>query len=299
VRALTNGILAGLLLALIAASYFAIAWGVADFHAQRGYDEMTKWGVAGPDLTSWQYAFDEISHANVLAPIHPVYLQRLSRLHRMQITHGLVSPEEYQRVGDQSKMYLARSIEVRPRWGYTWAELAYVKWLLGEKDAGFLLALTNAVTYGPWETGVVNLVNFIGLREYERFDERHRQLVIDNIVRGLRSPVPRLFKDTFERIKDDERVKSRITIGLYPFLGEQRWRRSVRYNFFQLADWGWVALDGAQQVAVIDQTILVIRALSTPYAWVNNATNVEFKKALCESALVESPQDVNLKAWCG
>ncbi|HIG42272.1 MAG TPA: hypothetical protein EYQ14_17280 [Gammaproteobacteria bacterium] len=114
-----------------------------------------------------------------------------------------------------------------------------------EKDAEFLLALTSAVTYGPWEPGVVNLVNFIGLREYARFDELHRQLVVDNIVRGLRSPVRGLFKDTFERIKDDERVKARIAMGLYPFLGEQPWRQSVRYNFFRLADWGWVALDGA------------------------------------------------------
>jgi hypothetical protein len=85
---------------------------------------------------------------------------------------------------------------------------------------------------------------------------------------------------------------------LYPLLVEP-WRGSVRNNFFQLVDWAWLEFDKTQQIAIIGQAMDVIRGLSTPYAWINTTTNDEFKKALCQSALVESPQEVNVLGWCG
>ena len=275
-----------------------VRWGVADIFAQQGYEEMDRWDDRYPvteDL--WQFTMKRLSVAADLDPGNPVYQQRLSRLYRIRMTR-LHATSEYKRDPELALQYIRRSIELRSRWGFSWAELAYLKWLLREKDGEFQTALANAVAYGPWEAGVIRMVSFIGVREYQNFDEVFRQLLVDNFVRGLRSPTHRLFGDTFGKVKSNERLGARVSAELYPFLAEP-WRRSVRHNFFLLADWAWLEFDETQQVAIIGQAIDVIRGLSTPYAWINTTTNDEFKKALCEGALVDSPQDLNLLGWCG
>ncbi|MBT6950098.1 MAG: hypothetical protein HN738_11490 [Gammaproteobacteria bacterium] len=283
---------------LVFSGWFMVRWGVADIFAHQGYEEMDRWDDRYPVTEDrWQFALKRLTGAADLDPGNPVYQQRLSRLYRIRMTR-LQATSEFKRDPELALQYIRRSIELRSRWGFSWAELAYLKWLLREKDVEFQAALTHAVAYGPWEPGVIRMVNFIGAREYQNFDEVFRQLLVDNFVRGLRSPTHTVFGDTFGKVKGNERLGTRVSAALYPFLAEP-WRGSVRNNFFLLADWAWLEFDETQQVAIIGQTIDVIRGLSTPYSWINTTTNDEFKKALCKSALVDSPQDVNLLEWCG
>ena len=275
-----------------------LRWGIADIFAYQGYVEMDRWDDRYPVTEDrWQFTMKLLAGAADLDPGNPVYQQRLSRLYRIRMTR-LHATSEYKRDPELALQHIRRSIELRSRWGFAWAELAYLKWLLQEKDVEFQKALSNAVAYGPWEAGVIKMINFIGVREYQNFDEVFRQLLVDNFVRGLRSPTHTVFGDTFGKVKDNERLGTRVSAKLYPFLAKP-WRGSVRNNFFLLADWAWSEFDETQQVKIVGQTIDVIRGLSTPYSWINRTTNDEFKRVLCKSALVESPLDVNLLEWCG
>ena len=283
---------------LVFSGWFTVRWGVADMLAQQGYEEMDRWNDRNPVTEDrWQFALQRLTGAADLDPGNSVYQQRLSRLYRIRMTR-LHATSELKRDPEFALQHIRRSLELRSRWGFSWVELAYLKWLLREKDAEFQAALTHAVAYGPWEPGVIRMVNFIGLREYRNFDETFRQLVVGNFVRGLRSPASGVFGDTFGKVKVNKRLGARVLAQLYPLLAEP-WRGSVRNNFFQLVDWAWLEFDETQQIAIIGQAMDVIRGLSTPYAWINTTTNDEFKKALCQSALVESPQEVNVLGWCG
>ena len=298
---------------LVFSGWFTVRWGVADMLAQQGYEEMDRWNARIPVTEDrWQFTLQRLTSAADLDPGNPVYQQRLSRLYRIRMTR-LHATSDFKRDPEMALQHIRRAIELRSRWGFSWAELAYLKWLLREKDVEFQAALTNAVAYGPWDPSVIKMVNFIGLREYRNFDETFRLLLVGNIVRGLRSPAPTVFADTFSKVKDNKHLKARVSAELYPVLAEP-WRGSVRNNFFQLAGWAWLEFDDAQQLAIIGQAMDVIRGLSTPYSWINTTTNDEFKTALCqralvesalveralvEGALIESPENVNLLGWCG
>lgn len=163
-----------------------VRWGVADTHADIAFEEMSSWPKSGVTESGWLLASEEMGKALELDSSHPTYLQRMSRLLTIRMA---MRPDEVEALGMRGLVYIEQSINVRPKWPLSWANLALLKYRLGIHDDRFNEAIVNATIFGPWEPSVHSQIAGIGAGAWAQMHETTQNAVMDNIERGLLSPV--------------------------------------------------------------------------------------------------------------
>lgn len=288
-----------LLVACLAAVYFTIRIGMADYYSQQGYDVMASWDSDNPmSEASWQHAFDLIEEARNLSPSNPVFPQRHARLHRMKVTNGFVKAQAREDSLQQAIEDLDASLTIRPFWPSAWAELAYVRWLRVNAGADYEEALTNANRYGPWEPMVIRVTVLLGRRDQAYlFSHGYQDLVLDAYVRGLRSSVKGLPKDILRQLKSHRNVQRRVIGRLVPYLIAP-WPRGKSNDFFELIDWGWDKFDTEAHDQIMTSTMNAVSKFRTPRFWVSSAKNEELRSRVCEG-FKELGKGDGLERWCG
>jgi hypothetical protein len=180
--------LAALLVCLVLAycAWLAGHRGLADGVAEQAHTEMRGWDAAALSSGSVHNALDLMLRANALDPWHPTYLHRLGRLSHLLMGLELAQRDEW---AGRAKGYYRESLIVRPAWPITWANLALVKADQLEFDAEMNLALTNAMSLGPWEPGVLVMMAGMATTRGQFLTSDMRAMRGANVARGLISPV--------------------------------------------------------------------------------------------------------------
>ena len=169
----------------IALAVTALRMGRADWLFSRSTLSMAEWSAkdARPDFESWLAVRDDLARAVQLEPRDPRALEGLGVLHA-----GRDAPVGNDRSGfqEQARDYLRRAVAARPTSPYTWANLALVKYRLGETDEEFRNALRQAANYGPWEWEVQAIVADVGLAMLPELAPAERSLVEAMVMNGMK-----------------------------------------------------------------------------------------------------------------
>jgi tetratricopeptide (TPR) repeat protein len=169
----------------IALALTALRMGRADWLFSRSTQSMAEWSAkdARPDFEVWLAVRDDLARAVQLEPRDPRALEGLGVLHA-----GRDAPVGNDRSGfqEQARDYLRRAAATRPTSPYTWANLAVVKYRLGETDEEFRNALRQAVNYGPWEWEVQAIVADVGLAMLPELAPAERSMVEAMVMNGMK-----------------------------------------------------------------------------------------------------------------
>ena len=169
----------------VALSITSFRMGRADWLFSRSMHSMAGWAAqsARPDFESWLEVRRDLTRAVQFEPDDPRVLESLGVLHA-----GREAPVGSDRSGfqEQARDYLRRAAAARPTSPYTWANLALVKYRLGETDGEFRNALRQAANYGPWEWEVQAIVADVGLAMLPELAPEERSLVEAMVMNGMK-----------------------------------------------------------------------------------------------------------------
>ena len=124
---------------------------------------------------------------------HPLYTDTLSTIFQYQALHG-GDDENAMKWLNRAEALSVKSIQKRPAWPVTWANLAYVKWLKGEIEPSLSEYLLKASTLGPHTPEVHTAIANIGLgmsKRYIRQFLENKALIKNHTLLGLRHPKTR------------------------------------------------------------------------------------------------------------
>lgn len=202
-------------------AYVAGKWGLADYYAEQSYQITRSWANGEVTEASWHENHELLDKALSLDPTHPTYNHRMGRLYHIRMSMDSAQRNEY---AFRAIEHLDRSLEIRPYWPMTWANLALVKRDLREFDDRFAEAAVNAARYGPWEPGVHRILASIGLPYGILLEGDAKTAVVGSITRGLRSPVRGAARNVLARLKAYSTFADKTLIGaLEVMLLEHEW----------------------------------------------------------------------------
>ena len=95
---------------------------------------------------------------------------------------------------DEAELLNLTSLETRPSWPVTWANLVYIKWEKGEFDDDFLRYLNNAAHYGPNTPEVHQVIAALGVYLYRndiRMFLSNKDVLKTHIIKGIIHPKTR------------------------------------------------------------------------------------------------------------
>lgn len=160
--------------------------GLADYYSRASYQMFLDWRGAMPAQEQWQAARDSLAQAIALHPGQPTYHHRMGRIEHVGMIVDRANREQH---GEAAKTAMRTSLRIRPEWPHAWANLAWVKVALGERDAEFESALASAVRYGPWETYVHQIIATLGAYGLDGYSDDARALILASNTRGIMSAV--------------------------------------------------------------------------------------------------------------
>jgi hypothetical protein len=158
-------------------AFDSIRYGVASTASANGSRELDKMSKmrAGVIASWWR---EDIARAVAFVPGDP-FAREILALVIIRNTNEQSDFEEAQR-------HLVAAIEARPGSPYTWANLAVVKYRLGETGSTFEKALVNASNLGPNEAEVQMIVTDLGLAVYDEVQPATRAAIERMVRAGLR-----------------------------------------------------------------------------------------------------------------
>ena len=95
---------------------------------------------------------------------------------------------------DEAELLNLTSLETRPSWPVTWANLVYIKWEKREFDDDFLRYLHNATHYGPNTPEVHQVIAALGVYLYRndiRMFLSNKDVLKAHIIKGIIHPKTR------------------------------------------------------------------------------------------------------------
>ncbi|MEE9551633.1 MAG: hypothetical protein V3V89_01185 [Gammaproteobacteria bacterium] len=177
-----------LIVGLFSCSVVAARWGIASVFAYPAKKQLSEWQESQKLLNQnqWGDIQADLNKALVKDPANPEILRNL----------GLSDEggSNYYPVGDNSAIearqfayqYYQDALTGRPTWPYHWADLALVKYRLGELDTEFYMAFEHAIRLGPWEPWIQHIIADIGMHNWNNFSPEVQVSVMKTIRNGLR-----------------------------------------------------------------------------------------------------------------
>jgi hypothetical protein len=181
--------------ALLALAGLALQRGWADILLFQGRVPLRAWENqrAIPGDSDWALAHERLQRARDLDSRNPTTAEETGRLHELRARSKRASAQPSQAELRLALEQFRLSLWLRPGSPYSWANLAYVKSLLGQRDEEFVAALRAAVEFGPWEPEVQIQVAEIGFRDWERLPPGARAHVRSAVAKGLKRQDETLF----------------------------------------------------------------------------------------------------------
>jgi hypothetical protein len=172
--------LAGLTWLGVTAARYSVA-GSASSNAAREIERMSR--SQGNSGSWWT---DDLARATRDAPGDPTAHELLGL--------GLAAQSNDPQVLESARKELLAAIALRPGSGYTWANLAALKYRLGETDAVFEKALVNAMRLAPFELEVQRDVADYGLAMLDEVEPATRAAIEQAVAAGMRRNAPEMLQ---------------------------------------------------------------------------------------------------------
>lgn len=142
--------------------------------------EMGTWAASRvrPSSGTWDTVNDQLRASEGLVGSDPTTQELMGIL-----AGGRADSGEYM---ERALVYLTKALLRRPVSPYTWANLAEAKYLQGETDANFELALRRAAELGPAEPEVQRMVANYGLAVWNEVSPQTRTSIDLMVGAGIR-----------------------------------------------------------------------------------------------------------------
>ena len=164
-----NILLGGGIIFLISAIYLAASWGTTDVSVIKPRQLMMSWADKKQPFTEkkWQAALAVMESAVESNPNNARNYFDLARLYDWKAYQKPIWNKETISKRAKAIHYYKKALEYRPTWSSAWINLAMSQTLNMEFGDEAKAALTNAMTYGAWETGVFNKIVWLSLANWD------------------------------------------------------------------------------------------------------------------------------------
>ena len=172
---------------LLYLTYIAGNWGLADIYVSSSITVLDKWRYGKKILNGddWDKLRADLSYALEYDPDNPNIHQYLALA--LEGRFAYIAPKNKEAMPSRREAYThyKKAISLRPTWPYAWANLALVKYRLGETDDEFYHAMHKADELGPWEPGVQSVIVDIGLHYWNSLSRDERTFILNMIDKSL------------------------------------------------------------------------------------------------------------------
>ncbi len=137
-----------------------------------------------PAAREWTLARDGYLTALQWDGENPEYHQGYADLYRVRLARVAGDPKSMAPFFDIALRHYAKAASLRPTWPFSHIGIVAVKSQQGHFDAQFKHALVLAARYGPWESGVQQVLIFAGYLAWPSLDEAEREVIRGNLRRA-------------------------------------------------------------------------------------------------------------------
>lgn len=164
-----NLLLTSFMVFLIVAICLVASWGTTGVSVIQPRQLMLKWADNKTTFSEkkWRSALIKLHSAIEDNPNNAEHYFDLARLYEWNAYQKPIWADDATKHRTQAIKYYIRSLEHRPTWSSAWVNLAMSKTLNLEFGDDVKTALSNAMTYGPWERGVFHKVLWISLANWK------------------------------------------------------------------------------------------------------------------------------------
>ena len=212
--ALKNLIFFSLITFLFVAIYLTSSWGITAVSVIQPNKLMTKWAANKEPFSEkkWQAAVTRLQSAienNSNNAEHYFYLAALYDFKAYQ--KPIWNKSALKNRAKAISLY-KKALQLRPTWSDAWANLAMTKTLKIEFGDEVKVALSNALSYGPWEKNVFHKVLWVSLANWKGLPVTLQQQVIRRIKETVNSNgrVPGYIQQTADHFKWHKELKNII-----------------------------------------------------------------------------------------
>ena len=172
--------------------YESVRFGVAGIAAGNASHELSQSPHEGATLAgSWWDA--DLARAAGQVPDDP----SLRELQAVVIERSTGAPEQLM----EAQRDLLAALAARPGSGYTWANLAELKYRLGDTGPAFEKAIVNAVALAPYEPEVQHTVTDYGLAVIDEMGPLARAAIERAVASGMKRNAPEILQIAARRGK--------------------------------------------------------------------------------------------------
>jgi len=170
---------------LVYAAYESGKRGLADWRSMRWRHEIASWSEhrATPTQERMQDAISSLIATRELTPDDPELIEHMGMFHNLRATASPAGSDAWRLNLTQALIYFRKAAGLRPTSPYTWANIAFTKYRLGQLDGEFFAAMRHALEFGPWEPAVQLTVADVGLGAWDHLDSDLRDKVSENLRR--------------------------------------------------------------------------------------------------------------------
>jgi len=146
----------------------------------RARQDVSLWGEkrTPPSAAQWQGAVDALRSALLLTPADPTLQDHLGLAY--DLAAAAPAARQWPVYREFALLHFREAARLRPTSPYSWANVAQMKYRLGQHDAELARALSLAMRYGPWEPLVQLIASDIGLALWDRLEPALRGELREN-----------------------------------------------------------------------------------------------------------------------
>ena len=137
-----------------------------------------------PAAREWAAARDGFLAALQWDAENPEYHQGYADLYMVRLARVAGDPKNMAPYFDIALRHYAKAALLRPTWPFSHNGIVAAKSQQGHFDAQFKQALVLAARYGPWESGVQQVLITAGYRAWPSLDEAEREVIRGNLRRA-------------------------------------------------------------------------------------------------------------------
>ena len=210
-----NLLLTSLVIFLFVAICLAASWGTTTASVIQPRQLMLKWGDNKTVFSEkkWQFALNKLHAAIENNPNNAEHYFDLARLYEWNAYQKPIWTDDAIKYRTQAIKLYKKSLEHRPTWSIAWANLAMSKTLNLEFGDEVKMALSNAMTYGPWETGVFHRVLWISIANWKGLPLSLQEQVKARIKETVHAEggVPKYIQETAKHFQWQEELNTIIS----------------------------------------------------------------------------------------